>query len=314
MQKIKLLIADSHLVQPWFMPLWQEFFDCEIFDWAKNYNSADGVVLIDDRYKKAKYNQIKARGLQIVRPYLMDSNIHDPSEILAQDLILRAPESIWIQESVQWRYWNYHAPRAPSVPSKFFLLLMNLQRPSRDRLRSAVAPCLDSSLHSYVAKGIYLPGDDIVASEFHYGTANDRLYVPDWYAQTCFSIVSETKISNDLFIGEKIFKPLAYNHPAVVYGTPGSMAYIRGLGFETFGHVIDESYDSDTDADSRLHKITAVVNDLYQEFTRTGTVFQDSTTQQILAHNHALFFDQARVRNMFETQIARPIMEFAESR
>lgn len=314
MQKIKLLIADSHLSQPWLIPLWQEFFDVEIYDQYTVYDSSS-IVITDNRFGETeRYQQIKQHDYRIILPYLMDSNVNDTCETVNGEFLLRARDWIWIQESLQWHYLNYHVPREPRVPNKFFLLLMNLKRDNRERLHSAVTPYLDSSLHSYVAKGIYLPGDDIVASEFHNGTANDRLYVPDWYAQTCFSLVSETSVKTDLFISEKIFKPLAYNHPLVVYGCPGTLEYIRGLGFETFGHAINESYDSELHRYTRLHKIVAVINDLYQEFTRTGTVFQDSTTQEILAHNHALFFDQARVRNMFETQIARPIMEFAESR
>ena len=184
---------------------------------------------------------------------------------------------------------------------------------NRDDLYKAVTPFLDSSLYSYVERGITLPGDEFIASEFHNGTANDRLYVPDWYTQTCFSLVSETSVNTDLFISEKIFKPLAYRHPAIVYGTPGSLAYIRNLGFETFGHQIDESYDSDTNASTRLIKILAILKDLYKEFKQTGAVFQDARTQEIVAHNHALFFDQTRIRDMFRDQVVFPIQEFLES-
>jgi hypothetical protein len=89
--------------------------------------------------------------------------------------------------------------------------------------------------------------------------------------------------------------------------------YLHELGFETFGHVIDQSYDQDQDARSRLEKIVTVLDDLYQEFVRTGTVFQDARTQEILAHNHARFFDQTCIRALFHTQVAQPIMEFAET-
>jgi hypothetical protein len=204
-------------------------------------------------------------------------------------------------------------PRAPSAPSKFFLMLMNLKRNSRDILFQAVNSYLDTSLYSYVERGILLPDDVYVSNPFNGGNSNDRLYVPNWYAQTCFSLVVETFVKPKLFISEKIFKPMAYHHPLIVYGTPGSLAYIRNLGFETFGHRIDESYDNEINATNRLDQILTVLEDLHAEFTQTGAVFQDSRTQEIMAHNHALFFDQARVHNMFREQIMRPIMEFLES-
>jgi hypothetical protein len=313
MKKIKLLIADSGFAEPWFLPLWQEFFDVEIYDHDHEYD-ASSLVLTDNRFGEVdRYQQIRQHNYRTVLSYLTDSRVNDTCETINGELVLRARDWMWIQESVQWRHWNHHVPRAPAVPDKFFLLLMNLRRDHRDLLCDAVRPYLDSSLYSYVEKGILLPGDHFIASPFHSGTANDRLYVPDWYAKTCFSLVSESFVGAELFVSEKIFKPLAYSHPLIVYGTPGTLDYLHELGFETFGHVIDQSYDLDTDATARLKKIVTVLSDLRREFERTGTVLQDPRTQQILAHNHARFFDQSGIRDIFYKQVALPIMEFAET-
>lgn len=307
------------MVKPWLIPLWQEHFDIEPYDHDTVYH-ADSIVVTDNRFGEVdRCQRIRQHNYRIILPYLMDSNVNDPCKTVNGELVLRARDWMWIQESIQWHHLNYHVPRVPAVPNKFFLLLMNLKRSNRDVLFQAVDTYLESSTYSYVERGITLPDDVFVSNEFNSGNANDRLYVPDWYAQTSFSLVSESFIKPDLFISEKIFKPLAYQHPLIVYGTPGSLEYIRSLGFETFGHVIDERYDTvpnDTSmlAHTRLSHIMMVLEKLYNEFIQTGQVFQDSTTKQILAHNHALFFDQTRVRNMFEQQVARPIMEFVESR
>lgn len=295
------------------MTLWQEFFDVGMYDHDQTY-TAHSIVVTDNRFgEKERYQQIQQHNYRIILPYLMDSDVNDTCETVNEELILRARDWMWIQESIHWHHLNYYVPRAPSAPSKFFLLLMNLKRNNRDVLFRAVAPYLESSTYSYVERGITLPGDTFVSNQFNLGNANDRLYVPDWYAQTCFSLVSESFVKPELFISEKIFKPLAYHHPLIVYGTPGSLRYIQSLGFETFGHCIDESYDNETDAGARLDRILAVLEDLHTEFTQTGAVFQDTRTQEILAHNHALFFDQTRVRELFLAQVVRPILEFVES-
>lgn len=313
MSKPKLLIADSNLIKPWFIPLWQEFFDVEPYSHDQTYE-ANSIVVTDNRFGETKnYQQIQQHNYRIILPYLMDSDVDDTCEIVNGELILRAREWVWIQESTQWRFLNYYVSRAPTMPSKFFLLLMNLKRKSRDLLFQTVDPYLPSSIYSYVEHGIILPEDIFIPTPFNKGNANDRLYVPDWYAQTCFSLVAETFIKPRLFVSEKIFKPLAYHHPFIVYGTPGSLAYLHSLGFETFGHCIDESYDVETTVMAKLEKILAVLENLHKEFTHKGTVFQDSRTQEILAHNHALFFDQPRVHNLFQQQIVRPIMDFLES-
>jgi hypothetical protein len=243
----------------------------------------------------------------------MDSNVNKPCEIINNKLVLRARDWVWIQESLQWRYFNYHQPREPATPSRFFLLLMNLIRAHRDQLKKCVAPYLDSSLHSYVQRGVFLDGDEFVAGRLNAGTANDRFYCAEWYAQTCFSLVAETKIQHELFVSEKIFKPLAYHHAMIVLGTPGTLQYIRNLGFETFAHCVDESYDRVLDYSARLQKILELLKDLYEEFVQTGTLFQDAQTQAVLAHNHARFFDLSQIQTRFETQVAEPILEFIES-
>lgn len=318
MSNIKLLIADSNLIKPWLLPMWAQSFDVEPYDHNREY-PAGSIVVTDNRFGEvARYQKIKQRNYRIILPYLMDSNVNDVCETVNGELILRSRDWMWIQESAQYRYLNYHRQREPSVPSKFFLLLMNLRRANRDLLFDKVQPYVHSSLYSYVERGILLPGDEFVASSFNQGNANDRFYQPNWYAETCFSLVSESFVKPELFISEKILKPLAYQHPMIVYGTPGSLAYIRDLGFETFGHCIDESYDTvpndnATRADSRLTKILSVLSDLYREFCHSGSVFQDTVTKQILAHNHARFFDQALVFGLFQQQVAVPIQEFVES-
>lgn len=318
MQKIKLLIADSNLVKPWLAPLWQEFFDIEMYDPGTVYPPGS-IVVADNRFGEAeRYKTIRQHDYQIILPYLNDSDVNDVCRVVNGEFELHARDWIWIQESSQYRWLNYHEPRPPATPDRFFLLLMNLKRANRDQLYAMVDCYLDRCLYSYVERGITLPGDVYVPHPYHGATANDRFYVPDWYAQTCFSLVSESFIKPKLFISEKIFKPLAYQHPLVVFGTPRSLEYIRSLGFETFGHVIDEKYDTvpnDTPmlAHTRLSHVMMVLEKLHSEFIQTGQVFQDATTKQILAHNHALFFDRTRVRDMFEQQIVRPIQEFVES-
>ena len=68
-------------------------------------------------------------------------------------------------------------------------------------------------------------------------------YYPSHYYQTEISIASETT-QNEWFPTEKTYKSLMLGHPFVVYGGQHSLAKIRGLGFETFGDALDETYDS----------------------------------------------------------------------
>jgi hypothetical protein len=87
---------------------------------------------------------------------------------------------------------------------------------------------------------------------------------PAAYIDTYFSVVTETVCaeSDISFRTEKIAKPLAMGHPFVLASTPGFYRDLRSLGFRTFGHVIDESFDSIANAQDRMDRITDLVADL----------------------------------------------------
>ncbi len=90
------------------------------------------------------------------------------------------------------------------------------------------------------------------------------IYVnPDAYIDTYFSVVTETVFDYPYsFRTEKIVKPLGMGHPFVVAANRGYYRDLRNLGFRTFGHLIDESFDEIDDNATRLERIALVVQDL----------------------------------------------------
>jgi len=95
-----------------------------------------------------------------------------------------------------------------------------------------------------------------------------EIYIePAPYIDTYFSLVTETICaeSNHSFRTEKIAKPLAIGHPFIVAATPGFYRDLHNLGFKTFGHVIDESFDSINNAQDRMNRIVSIVTDLCQQ-------------------------------------------------
>jgi hypothetical protein len=87
---------------------------------------------------------------------------------------------------------------------------------------------------------------------------------PSVYIDTYFSLVTETVCaeSDISFRTEKIAKPLAIGHPFIVASTPGFYRDLKQLGFQTFGHVIDESFDSIENAQDRMDRVIDIVADL----------------------------------------------------
>ena len=86
------------------------------------------------------------------------------------------------------------------------------------------------------------------------------------YAQTGMEIVLETLFDDSRWhLTEKALRPIVCGKPFMLVATAGSLKYLRSYGFETFGDLIDESYDLETDPVARL-------NAVIQEMTRISSL------------------------------------------
>jgi hypothetical protein len=82
-----------------------------------------------------------------------------------------------------------------------------------------------------------------------FGVRNNK---KEWYANSYFHLVTETFFGPNVFLSEKIFKPMANLQPFLVFGDYLTLAELRRLGFKTFEPFIDESYDLEINPKKRL--------------------------------------------------------------
>jgi hypothetical protein len=76
------------------------------------------------------------------------------------------------------------------------------------------------------------------------------------HEHTFISVVTETLAeSGILFLSEKIWKPILLGHPFMVFGSKGTLNYLKSLGYKTFDKWIDETYDEIEDSDQRCVRI-----------------------------------------------------------
>lgn len=71
------------------------------------------------------------------------------------------------------------------------------------------------------------------------------------YKRSWYTIVSETMAEKSNYITEKTSKPLFEKRLFVIFGPQGLLARLHDLGYQTFGSVIDESYDLEPDNTKR---------------------------------------------------------------
>lgn len=94
-----------------------------------------------------------------------------------------------------------------------------------------------------------------------------EIYVrPEPYVDTYFSVVTETVCDYPYsFRTEKIWKPIFMAHPWIVVSNAGYYRDLHNLGFRSFGHLIDESFDQIDNNQDRVARVAQIVEDLCQQ-------------------------------------------------
>jgi len=124
------------------------------------------------------------------------------------------------------------------------------------------------------------------------------------YQDTIINIVTETTFTNNVvFISEKTFHPIINLQPFIILASNGQLAELKRLGFKTFSHIIDESYDDEEDSHKRFKKAS-------DEILRLSKMSIDDMNELFLSckdiciynRNHLLSFTKY---NVFENSLQK---------
>lgn len=280
----------------WFKPLVDELFELVKYNPETRYTKHD-IYLNASMVPEPESDQFEL--------VLFDNLWESIKPNNTRGFLLQSPAWFWYNESMWWRYFFYDQYQPNRTHEYRALMPMNLKRPHRTKTLQALKPVLNEMIWSYVGLGKLLPGDDV--SDL--GTdifRTQRLFRAEWYDQTDFSVVAETTVTDSVpFLTEKTFKPIGYWHPFLIVGVPGHLQAIRDLGFETFGNMFDESYDTVEDLSQRIKMIAD------QVINYTPGDYSPETWQK-LEHNRNRFFS-SDVLNRIRTEILEPILHYAET-
>jgi hypothetical protein len=117
-----------------------------------------------------------------------------------------------------------------------------------------------------VATPINLPNTGFVKNKLFNNKWGEIYLKAKPYQDTYFSLVTETVFDYPYsFRTEKIWKPVAIGHPFIAVANQGFYQDLHNLGFQTFGSVIDESFDQIENNTDRLDRIVEIVQDLCQQ-------------------------------------------------
>ena len=192
-----------------------------------------------------------------------------------------------------------------------FLYLNKQSRPHREKLYKKLSEngVLENSLHTRWPDR-KLPAEYELpwAQDYPiYGMDQDIYEKP--YNETNCSIVSETNDNDyDVFMTEKIWKPIIAQQVFIVHGNYLYLQKLREIGFKTFGNYFDESYDLEQDSNKRIDKIVSLCDKI-----RTKN-WQDIylQTKALRQHNFDTLFDKEKLSKEINKTL-NLFLEFADS-
>lgn len=104
---------------------------------------------------------------------------------------------------------------------------------------------------------------DIFAKSEYYHCA--RINEPGWI-DSYLNLVTEPRIDDTGFVSEKVFKPIRAEQLFIIQGCPGTVEYLRSIGFDTFDDYIDhDRYDKEPDWIKRIDMSLSVLDGIYKD-------------------------------------------------
>ena len=141
-----------------------------------------------------------------------------------------------------------------------------------------------TDIKQFLSNGPY--SCDALTHEQH----NDHhLIETNHFTDSYCNIVLETHFDADgsggAFLTEKTFKAIKHGQPFVVVGCPGSLSALRDLGYRTFDHAVDNSYDTIQDNTERWIAVRKTIAQLKSQDLHTWF----ESCRNDVEHNQQLF-------------------------
>jgi len=141
--------------------------------------------------------------------------------------------------------------------------------------------CAPDDFHNWYHNQTIPSLDNHCVRDQFFGNHNTNASLLRWYNQFDIELVAETYCHGDAFlVTEKTVRPIVAGKSMIVYGPRNYLSRLRELGFQTWNHIWDESYDQ-LAGPLRWHAIRLVIDDLIKRDQQQ--LYQQC--QQIVQHN-----------------------------
>ena len=138
----------------------------------------------------------------------------------------------------------------------------------------------ESTANTTLPSLVYGKNNDEQDDQFYINRINNDVCLDTW-----LSVISEASfadINGQLFLSEKVFKPIVCHHPFIIMGDRGSLRELRKMGYKTFDGFVDERYDTL----STWERYDAIIEELKRIIAIKDKASWFESMRPILEHNY----------------------------
>jgi len=333
--KINTYNIDDSLPANTYYPIALSFFDFSIDYFSllspevRKKLRQDQLQILFCYHEGDNPERIKQRLDQLAENYLMPANCY--RFVSSNTAAAKLPGFVYFNDIELWYYQrNFTTPALEIHYNKRpydFTVLNRLHKSWRATVMADLhrRSLLDHSLWSYCETGSVdndnpieidlLVGLRSAAEQFlkHAPYTADNLtnqqrndhsqtesrYHTDSYCNIVVETHFDADQSHGVFLTEKTFKPIKHGQMFFIAGCAGSLQALRNLGYKTFDHVLDNSYDLEVNSTARWQILLAAIQ---QAKPRLPMLFEQCRSD--IEHNQQLFLRQKTDRlNTLLTQL-----------
>ncbi len=117
---------------------------------------------------------------------------------------------------------------------------------------------LRSATDQFLSQAPYI-NDLLTNQQRNDHSQTESKYHTDSYCNIVLETHFDADQSGGVFLTEKTFKPIKHGQMFFIAGCTGSLQILRNLGYKTFDHVLDNSYDLETNSTARWQKLLLAI-------------------------------------------------------
>jgi len=318
----------SHLSGKIIVLLFLEYHDYnwieEILCNTKNYFLKNGkaknyyIVVHTHEYPVSLYDEYKDFFTLIHEPLLYNYYTDHFEKITLEKNIKYAFLSLNNRASVARQSLYYFFNKFNLLDKSYFSYLGELSRTQYQSYNEITNEILDVGDATWYHKNLDYKS---LNKKIPYTIPNDQFGGNDWsvgqlkyYNESFCSLVFETYDDQPYpYFTEKIWKPIAFGHPFILYSNPNSLKLLKDMGFKTFDNFWDEDYD----VLSKNHRLEAIFHLTLEIASWSTDKLNDvhMSLLPILEHNQNHFFNELpKMYNQVKPQLLEQISQTIDSK